>query len=174
MKRTELGVILEILKVTYPAHFTKIGNMELLFNLWMTMFKDEPAESVSNAVYEYIATDTSGYFPSIGALREIIAKRSMRDALTEDEAWAMVRTATSNGYYGAEEEFRKLPRTVQKIVGNPEQLRDWAVMDSESFNTVVASNFRRSYRTQTEKEQNDLMLPQSIKQNIALLTDGKV
>jgi hypothetical protein len=77
--------------------------------------------------------------------------------MTEAEAWALVRKAASNSFYGqAAKEFDKLPPILQRLVGTPNQLRDWGMMDSNEFNTVVASNFQRSYRARvkSDKEYN--------------------
>jgi hypothetical protein len=71
--------------------------------------------------------------------------------MNEMEAWSLVRKAISNGYYGAEEEFAKLPDDVKRAVGSASQLRTWA-MDSGFNEGVAMSQFQRVYRTQQERE----------------------
>ena len=82
--------------------------------------------------------------------------------MTEMEAWNLVVKAASNGFYGAKEEFAKLPRDVQEIVGSPAQLREWSQMDSDEFNTVLASNFQRSYRARAESRKVYGRLPENL------------
>ena len=93
--------------------------------------------------------------------------------MTEYEAWNTVKKAIGNGYYGCVEEFGKLPEILRRLVGSPNQLRDWATMESEALNTVVASNFMRSYRVRAEREREYLLLPSDVKAFMAELS-GKL
>ena len=79
--------------------------------------------------------------------------------MTEYEAWNCVRKAIGNGIYEANEEFEKLPLILQRLVGSPNQISDWAKMSSEVINTVVASNFMRSYSARAENEREYLLFP---------------
>lgn len=82
------------------------------------------------------------------------------------QAWALVSKALRNGLYGAEKEFNELPTTVQKAVGSPENLHNWATSDYETIETVIASNFQRTYRTVVEREKSNSMLPLEVRQKI--------
>jgi CRISPR/Cas system endoribonuclease Cas6 (RAMP superfamily) len=96
--------------------------------------------------------------------------------MTEMEAWQMVKSAIS--YYNAAETFERLPPILKRIVGSPNQLREWAIMEAEKFDTVVQSNFMRSYKALAAQERERAMLPESTRQMIAglvgkgMLTDG--
>lgn len=92
-------------------------------------------------------------------MQKILSPREM----TEQEAWALVSRALTNGYYGAKEEFAKLPSAVQATVGDPEQLREWAAMDRATVQSVVASNFQRSYRDKAKHEREFAALPEEVK-----------
>ena len=63
----------------------------------------------------------------------------------------MLKTV-SRGIYNSGEEFAKLPEEVQRIVGYPRQLHEWAMIDTGEVNTVIASSFRRSWRARKELE----------------------
>ena len=68
----------------------------------------------------------------------------------------LVQKAIRNSTYHADEEFAKLPETVQKAVSNPRQLQEWAMMeniDGRAWN-VMQSNFMRTYRFEIEKQKN--------------------
>lgn len=160
----ETAAIMDILKIAYPRFFVGADapDPKKTLSLWATMFDGDPVEDVAMAVKAYIATDTKGFPPAIGAIKEAIVKSKMSGELSESEAWALVRRAVSNGYYHAGEEFAALPPLVQKVVGGPSQLRDWAILE-DGLDTVVASNFMRSYRAKLENQKYVLALPDSIR-----------
>jgi hypothetical protein len=70
-------------------------------------------------------------------------------------------------YYNAGENFAELPPILQKIVGSPNVLREWALMNGEVVNSVIQSNFMRSYKAKVAQEKEHAMLPSSTKQLIA-------
>ena len=45
-------------------------------------------------------------------------------------------------------------------------------MDSETFNSVVASNFQRSYKVRAKNERDYLALPSSVKTFMASIAEG--
>jgi hypothetical protein len=141
-------------------------------NLWATMFADDPVEVVAMAVKAFIASDKKGFPPHIGAIKDAIVKLKTPDAMTEQEAWELVRRATSNSNYGAKDEFEKLPPVVRRLVGSPNQLREWAMMDSDVVGSVVASNFQRSYKARTESEREYMALPSDVRATMAQIADG--
>ena len=124
---------------------------------------------MAEAVKIYITTDTSGFMPSIGMIKKSIAQNRISNELTEDDAWTRICEAASNGLYNAEEEFNKLPDTLKSFVGGPSRLRDWAMMDIETFNSVVESNFRKSYKATIKRKEELLMIPPSVRQALVFL-----
>ena len=81
-------------------------------NTWFLMLADYPYHQVQMALKAYIATDTSGFAPSIG---QIIDKMQMINSNAEQnemEAWSLVSKALRNGNYKSREEFEKLPDLV--------------------------------------------------------------
>ena len=174
MTQTDTLAILGVLKAAYPNFYKDMRRSEAdgIVALWTEMFKDEPAEVVALAVKAHIANDKKGFPPHIGAIKDAIVKIMQPDQMTEQEAWALVAKALRNGTYGAEEEFQKLPPVVQRLVGSPSQLREWAAMDTDTVQSVVASNFQRSYRARAKNERDYLALPSSVKSYMAALADG--
>lgn len=166
MNREETLAIMGVLKAAYPNYYKdmKKSEAEGIVALWTEMFKDEPAQLVAMAVKSHIATDTKGFPPHIGAIKDAIVKLHTADELTEQEAWAYVAEATRNSSYHASEEFDKLPPVVQRIVGSPQQLKEWAAMDTATLNSVVASNFQRSYKARASHERELMALPSGVKQ----------
>ena len=168
MTRDDTLDLLSILKAAYPNFYRDMTRKDAdhVVSLWTEMFKDEPAELVALAVKAHIATDKKGFPPHIGAIKDSIVKIQQPDEMTELEAWGLVQKALRNGYYGAQEEFGKLPPVVQRLVGSPNQLREWALMDSETVSSVVASNFQRSYKARAANEREFLALPTEVKETM--------
>ena len=158
MNENETGKILSVISEVYPA-FRKDRNIDATARIWQKIFEHTPYEAVEQALMAYIATDTKGYPPVPGAINERIMQARELDGLTENDAWILVLKAASRGIYNSGEEFAKLPEEVQRIVGHPRQLYEWAMLDAGEVNTVIASSFRRSWRARKELEKSLGMAP---------------
>lgn len=169
MTEEAIKIILATLAVAYPNAYGKIQDDDTgpIVELWMRQFADYRAKEVGAAVDAIIATRTSGYAPTIGEIKNQIQKLRDVNTLSETEAWAMVAKACRNGIYGYKKEFDKLPPEVQRAVGRPEQLRDWAMVDTEELSTVVASNFMRGFKERRSRDREQAMLPPNVKALIA-------
>lgn len=173
MNRQETLILMSTLRAAYPMYYAKqsIEDAKAAVNLWQMMFADDDVSIVSAAVKAFIATDTKGFPPAIGQIK---AKLDMilREAygggeLTPMEAWAMVQKAIRNSAWHAQEEFDKLPDTIRAVIGGPSALRDYAMMDSETVNSVVASNFQRSFTARRDHVTEMRMLPADVKEFIS-------
>lgn len=182
MNRIETIEIMAVLKAAYPRYYAGMGrkDAEGIIALWECMFADEPAQLVAAAVKSLIATDAKGFPPHIGAVKAAIARlrRPQELELGELEAWALVRRAI-RGAYGeawsrrlgedgpgktsAEENFGRLPPALQSLVGSPRQLAEWNRLDDEEIDTVLQSNFMRSFRAAAARALEDDALPHDVK-----------
>lgn len=162
MDREETKKIIRIMCASYPNY--KPADISETIDVWASMLSDYSYEHIAVALKSYIATDTSGFAPSIGQLIQKANSLVEKDGeMNEIEAWTLVSKALGNGYYGAEKEFEKLPPIVQKTVGRPEQLRMWATTDNKSIETVVASNFMRTYKAEVKRAEEYARLPEDVK-----------
>jgi hypothetical protein len=170
----EAGMVLAVLRAAYPSSYRDLTEADAYATakLWAEMFSDDSYAAVNAAVRAMIATRTVGYAPTIGEVKEKLYKITEGDKLSETEAWAMVAKACCNGYYGYQQEYNKLPPEVQKTVGKPEQLREWAQVDTDTLNTVIASNFQRSFRVIQAREKENAMLPPNIRQIVGKVADS--
>lgn len=168
MTRSETLAVMSILKAAYPGYYRdmKRQDAEAVVNLWSEMLADYPANLVAAAVKSHIASDRKGFPPHIGAIIASIGDVSKPAELTEGEAWAMIAKALRNGGYGSEQEFAALPETLQRLVGHPSQLREWAMMDAGTVQTVVQSNFLRCYRARMETEKRLAAMPSEIREKL--------
>lgn len=161
MTREETVKILMMIQGTFPNF--KPMDKTVIVDIWQNVLDEYTYQDISLALKTYILTDTSGFAPSPGQLVEKIHSVSQMEELTETEAWALVAKAIQNGFYGAEQEYNKLPEPVQKAVGNPSNLRQWAQTDIESIENVIQSNFMRTYRTVLKREREFRKMPKEMR-----------
>lgn len=166
MTREDTIKILSVLRGAYPAFYRDITKQEAesTIALWESMFDEEPYELVGAAVKAFISGDGKGFPPSIGQIKERIRQITQPEGMTEQEAWALVSKAVRNSTYGSEEEFAKLPAEIQAVVHDPGQLKQWAIGPAEDLETVIASNFMRSFRAKQKSFKEYMALPTSVKQ----------
>jgi hypothetical protein len=149
---------------SYPNY--KPNNISEMVDVWCMMLEDYNYNQISVALKAYVTSDTSGFAPSIGELIAKIQMISQPQELNEMEAWSLVSKALRNGTYGAVEEFSRLPPTVQEAVGNPDNLRNWATSDYKAIETVIQSNFIKTYRSVTSRAEEIKRVPAEIQKLI--------
>lgn len=169
MNRKEVTQTLSVLKAAYPHSFRDMTKLdgEALVNLWTRQFADEEAGAVRAAVENLISSRTTVFSPTVGEIKDQIHRIRTVDGINDAQAWTLVEKACRRGLYNAREEFDKLPPDIQAAVGGPEQLKAWAAMDAETVNSVVASNFRKTYRTVQAREKEKALMPPEVKAFLA-------
>ena len=161
MTETEVRQLLAMTQAVYPNY--NPPSREAAVNAWLMCLSEYDNNAVMAAFKAYITTDTSGFAPSIGQLLDKLHAIQNPQELNEMEAWSLVSKALRNGYYGAVEEFNKLPPLVQKAVGSPDNLRNWSQTDTNSIENVVQSNFMRSYRLVVNRENEIKKMPADVR-----------
>ena len=154
MTKEEAGKVLAVINAYYP-YFFKDMNAEGkrgILELWHRQFADYDYAMVNAALDAYIAVDEQNRAPNVGVLKALIRKMTQPDDMTEQEAWELVAKALRNSGYNSSEEFERLPDHIKRVVGSPNQLREWSQMDTETLHSVVASNFQRSYRARVKSD----------------------
>ena len=168
MTTEEIRNTLAFLKQAYPGSFRDMTAEDArnTIRLWKTFFENEDANIVSAAVIALIGSRKEGFTPTIGEICEKIREIRSPNTLSEQDAWALVAKACRNGSYGYKEEYEKLPPIVQEVVGAPEQLKAWALVDIDELETVTASNFRKSYRARIQRQEELMRIPESIRKKL--------
>lgn len=161
MTKNEVIKLLMTIQTFYPNY--QVENKEFTINAWYAIIGDCDYKPMEKALQAYITTDTSGFAPSIGQLLDKLHLIQDPQELNEMEAWSLVSKALRNGYYGAVEEFNKLPPLVQKAVGSPDNLRNWSQTDTNSIENVVQSNFIKTYRTVVNRENEIKKMPADVR-----------
>lgn len=165
MEREQFKVLVKAMKAVY-AQPTFIPDQDA-FNVWFALLGDLPYKQAELAVQKHMATEK--FPPTIADIREKAEQiTSVKETeMSELEAWAIVRKAIGRSSYYAEEEFEKLPEACKMAVGNPSNLREWAMMDSDQVGTVEQSHFVRNYRTAMQRIKEDRRIPEKVRMAIA-------
>jgi len=166
LTQNETAQILALLNAAYPAFYSKYSEYEIsgIVNLWTEMFADDDFGVVKYALKELIATHT-GFPPDIAALKAKINSivQAATDKPTHEELWHMLKAATKNSIYGAQQEFEKLPPVLKRFVGSPSSLREYAMIDPDTFNTVTRGQFLKQIKVIEEREEYSRSLPENVK-----------
>ncbi len=143
VEREKFKILVKGMKAVY-AHPSFIPDQDA-FNVWYAMLNDLSYEYLNAAVQKHMMTNT--HPPTIADIRGEAARLSSGESeMSELKAWGMVRKAVSNSNYHSEEEFERLPEAVRIAVGNPANLREWAMMPTETVESVEQSHFIKAYR----------------------------
>ena len=164
MTRDEAKKIVMVIASTYPNWHPL--DMSFTVDTWASMLESFTYREISEALKAFVLSDTSGFAPAPGQLIGLLDRVTNNQELNEMEAWLLVSKALRNGYYGAEQEFERLPPIVQKAVGSPSQLRNWSQTDSDSVENVIQSNFMRTYRQELAKDREMRKIPQGIRSTL--------
>lgn len=155
--------VIKIIKNSYPRAFDRINpsDFESMIDTWHKILAEYEYPDVEEGLLCFIKTDTHGFPPSVGQIVSMIPSVRNNDAvtITSLEAWALVSKAIKNGNYHSKEEFDRLPPLVQKAVGSPTTIREWAAMDSNTVHSVEQSNFMRTYEALVKRAKDDVKLP---------------
>lgn len=161
MTREETVKIIRIMSDCYPNY--KPNNLSETVDVWQMMLDEYSYNQVSIALKAYVTSDTSGFAPSVGEIAAKIQLVSQPQELDGMAAWGLVSKALRNGTYGAVEEFNKLPPLVRQAVGIPDNLKNWATSDYQTIETVIQSNFLRTYETVVKRANEINRMPDDIK-----------
>jgi hypothetical protein len=175
MTKDETTAILAILKAAYPTFYQnmRVKDAESVVNVWHTMFAEDDPKIVTAAVQALIVTDVKGYPPHIGAVKEKIRLLTQPEEMSELEAWSLVTKAVTNTQWQhPERQFDKLPEIIRNALGSASTLVEWGKVDESAFNTVIQSNFLRTYRAKAARAKEYNALPANVKALISGMGDN--
>ena len=174
MTPADVNKILTLIQTEYPHSFDKLDErqMALKAELWEKEFAADPLELVYTAVRMLFESGIQ-FAPNIGEIRKKMQMITAKEGMTEQEAWSLVSKATRNSAYHSIEEFNKLPPDVRQAIGSPEQLKAWAMMDAETVESVIASNFMRSFKVLSERKKEMALYPQALRDTISKYQIGE-
>lgn len=171
MTREETKMIITMLSSIYVTEFSKRSEEQVkqMIDVWSQLFEDEDANKIATVTKAYLKTNTNAFMPTPAMLINMAFEIYEPKGLTEQEAWNYIAKAISNSGYNSKEEYDKLPEEIKPMT-SPNQLKEYSQMDSSQLETVVASNFMRSYKVRAKNTKDFKMLPSSIQAQISDLT----
>lgn len=163
----EVKKILFVIRAAYPESFGALtkDDGELLMQTWAKLLDGYTYAQASAGLEIYMRTDKYGRAPKVGQIIDAIEK-TKAPALNANEAWALVYKAICNSLYNADAEFNKLPPLVQKAVGNPANLKEYAQMDIEDVQVTVKAHFKSVYEIETKRAEEVERMPVTIRNAI--------
>lgn len=167
MTKSEFSVLAKAMKAVYsdPRFIADTDAMMV----WYELLKDIPYEICQTAIHKYMTTNK--FPPTIADIRQLATEIVSPEVMNEGEAWSLVYKAICNSAYNSQKEFDALPVECQKAVGNPSILREWASLDMDEVNTVIQSNFMRSYKVEVKRSQEYKQLPNEVKDVIQKISE---
>lgn len=171
MSRTEMVQIITLLAGNYETIANKSQQQrELMLNTWYECLGDLDYKLVLQAVKKTIIE--SPYPPTIHEIRknavELINPTTKRTAI---EAWNEAIGMISNGIYMTEEQFNTASPEVKKFFGNVRQVKELAMLDSDTVNTVTKGQFLKQYDILVQRDREEKMLPEPMKEMITGLAN---
>lgn len=170
MTREETKMIIAMLSSVYVNEFSKLSEdkVKQMIDIWSMLLEDEDADKIANATKVWLKTSSNAFMPTPAMLIQKSYDLFEAKGLTEMEAWNHISKAIRNGNYHAKEEWEMLPKEVQQMC-SPNDIRDWASMDTSQVQTVVSSNWQRSFKVREKNRVDYDRLPNETKSLISEL-----
>lgn len=170
MTREETKMIIGMLGSVYINEFSKLNDEQManMVNVWSMLLEDEDANKIATVTKAYLKSNTNAFMPTPAMLINLAYELFTPQGMTELEAWNLVYRAVCNSGYNAQREYDNLPLEI-KALCSPKQLIEWSQMDISTLNSVVASNFMRSFKAREKQRSDYAKLPNETKDLISEL-----
>lgn len=164
MKKSEMVQIITLLAGNYEDIANKSQTQrEMMLNTWQECLGDLDYNLVLRAVKKTIIE--SPYPPTIHEVRknaiELINPTTKKTGI---EAWNEVIGMISNGLYMTEEQFNNHSPEVKRFFGSVNQVKQLAMVDMETINTVTKGQFLKQYDILIQRDKEERLLPEPMKE----------
>lgn len=173
MTRQETVAILTLLAGNYESFAKRTETDEqvkIMLDTWQECLGDLDYKLVLQAVKKTIIE--SPYPPTIHEIRknaiELINPTTKKTGI---EAWNEAIEMISDGLYMTEEEFNSHSPEVKRFFGSVNQVKQLAMVDMDTINTVTKGQFLKQYDVLIEREKQENLLPQPMKEMMEGLAD---
>lgn len=171
MKKSEMVQIITLLAGNYEDIANKSQTQrEMMLNTWQECLGDLDYNIVLQAVKKTIIE--SPYSPTIHEVRknaiELINPTTKKTGI---EAWNEAIGMISNGLYMTEEKFNNYSPEVKRFFGSVNQVKQLAMVDMETINTVTKGQFLKQYEVLINRERGQKLLPQQMQDFTKQLAD---
>lgn len=170
MTREETAKILSVIRVAYPRAYAHLSEEDIstMINLWHRHFENDDYALVAAATTAYIDSNTTGFEPNIGQIKEKMRLISAPERMDANAAWQIILKAANDAYYAPVPAFNSLPPLLQKFVGDWKNLIDIYNADTTTL-SVMKSDFMKQYNAHYERADELASLPESARQYRAAL-----
>lgn len=163
MTKNEFTVILAKISRFYPRFYEGQDALKVAED-WYEIggFESIPFEVVNRAVNAFC--NTSKFPPSLADIKAQIVESYLQDKPTATQAFQRISQAVRKSYTrdDAIKQFNDLPPILRKLVEEPSQLLEWNKVNTESFQTVIMSAIRESYKELTAREAKYYAFPENL------------
>lgn len=167
------------LQIAYPRYYADKtdADIDAAISLWHRLLGQYDYQLAEAAVCALIATQK--FPPAVSEVIQQIQSLTAPEQMTELEAWRLVRRAIKGASMAAdsrrmqggaldprtsaERNFEQLPPELQRLVGSPSQLAEWEKLDDGRIESVLQSNFMRSYTARMKRDREFEAMPPEIK-----------
>lgn len=126
---------------------------------WHMLLCDYEYADAQRAVLDLAYSYKNDFMPTPARLIETIRSAKAADSLSAQEAWNLVSKAVSRtDWFNPSKQFDALPPEVQRAIGNANMLKEWGMVDVDTFNTVIYSNFLKAFNAQRERDRTRELL----------------
>ena len=169
MKKSEMIQIITLLAGNYKDISNKNDKEKtMMLNTWYECLGDLDYNIVLQSVKKTMIE--SPYPPTIHDIRknaiEMINPSNQNSAI---EAWNEAYSMICRGGYMTEEEFDMASPEVKKFFGNVRQVKELARTDIATVNTVTKGQFLKQYEIITERQKEQRLLPENMKEQLLKL-----
>lgn len=169
MTNQEVIKLLTVVKNTYPSFQPE--DLNITAEIWCEMLKDYDYNTIMASLKSYMIGNPSQFAPSVGQLINGIYDVQHRNDMTAEEAWSIAYKAIGNSAYNSQEEFDKLPRSIQRALGSPSNMKEIALKEGVDYQ-VEKSVFVKSYRNAVAMERQNALIPSDVKAVIDTTTQA--
>lgn len=173
MTKQETIQVLTLLAGNYESFSKRTETeeqVEIMKNTWQECLGDLDYRLVLEAVKKTMIT--SPYPPTIADIRknaiEMIKPTTLKTAI---ESWNEAYSMICRGLYMTQEQFEMASPEVKKFFGNVRQVKELAQTDIATVNSVTKGQFLKQYEVIVNREKEQKLLPQNMKNFIAQLTE---
>lgn len=175
MTKKEIIAVLTLLAGNYESFAKRTETDEqvkIMVDVWQECMGDLEYPLVLKAIKKCIID--SPYPPTIHDIRknaiEIMNPSMQKTAI---EAWEEAYSMICKGGYMTQEEFETHSPEVKKFFGNVRQVKELALTDLKTVNTVTKGQFLKQYDLLIERQKQENLLPKNFKEQLEKIRNIK-
>lgn len=156
----EARQLLSIMAVIYPNIQISEATIEPTIKIYQRIFAKYKYQELENALEIYSTTNMSGFPPQPAHLIDIIESAyESENKMDDSEVWKIIYNAVCRSSYKAEEDFNNFPPIIQRVVGSPNQLREWGQTSIDIVNGSVKTSVMINYHNIVKEEKVKNRMP---------------